>query len=556
MSIPVQKDTPPSLYSEACSYFQDAKESGALITGTILSLSALAGWAYSLNIKDSFASLSQYIRESATYQAATDAGKYATHIGGKLKEAETSHVLYQAVPVAVGTYFGCLGLQKLIQGVFGYDSAKMRKEFLSRAYSGMHNEKALSLSERMSYLFRATFGSINSSSRGFVLIESAERLLIAAAFIYPIFLKDHTEMPDIDRIRNDNLEMRQAQHSANVGGYSRAQTMLETKYLFNKGLARQWTQSIDKSTIDTSAQSLVTNFFDAPTGVPSFNDKIKSGLQNTCNWTAGFTRFADQCQSLAPDKLKSLFLTRADGTTIIDEKVLEEVCSATQEFIATDPTIDSFSTQARRQFNSVCSYVNSTTCHAFKDWATPSDGTERRAELSKLTKAMCSRLKERAYAGNIFGYQPDLTSISTRLNSMIDPSEAVIKLLVRQNNDGDTKLDTMMRAYPNQARQFTQRFFNLTDQQFTQRGINKAYKALSLAAHPDKDLLYSPVFQAAADLKGVFSKHPSLFNATANAKDSAYYTVGELFGQARSFFEMPTDPSADGFTAQPGSVML
>ncbi|MCH9633113.1 MAG: hypothetical protein S4CHLAM6_14640 [Chlamydiae bacterium] len=528
--------------TEAWTYFKTAKNSAALLAGAALSASAYLGYSYASNIKDNFEALSQYIRESGAYKATVDAGGYSAHFGRRLKNAEESGLLYQAVPVAVGTYFGFLGVQKLIEGIFGYDSVKMRKEFIDRAYSGVHNKQVLSTSERISYLSRATFGSINSGSRAYVFVEGAARLLIAAALIYPIFLKDHSETPDTDEIKFNNMQMRQAQHEANVGGYSRAQTLRTSKDLFYGGLSQPWEQSISKGSIDANAQKFASDILDAPTGVPTFSDSLKSGLKSSCDWTLGFTQFADQCEILTPPKPEKLFSTNADGTTLIDKAVLEKTCRATQEFIASDPSIDSFSTQVRRQLDSVCSYINSTSCQAFKEWALPGNGTEPRKELATLTKRVCDVLETRARYQSLFTYKPFTSEVSTsyRLGQMLKTSgllEAITRRPEHARTSYESPLISFCDSNPESYKNLVRGFYSASESELTSaKAIKGVTRKFALDFHPDKfrgnKEIATEIFRAGEILRD------SLTRCSIHAGHaSQFFTLTELADQVANYFK-------------------
>ncbi len=545
---PPTADLPPlasspkmGIYEEAKGLLKEAKDSCVLYAAPILSASVYLGWKYAPNINTFFEDLATYIRETSVYTAAANAGDYAAHLGGKLKEAERSHLLYQLVPLTIGTGFAAFGAWKAALGIFGYDSGDMRKEFLNRAYQGAHNGNALSTSERVSYLTRAAFGSMGKEARLYHFAEASMRFLVAAACILPIYMKDRggQSLETPSKMRFDDMEMRRQTHEAKVGGYSRENTIKHFSHIFTRNQAvygRAWQQSMSREHIQENAQQFATEFLDSPTGEPSFQEQVQSVVQKTCDSTAGFTRFADKCEGLAPTKVEGLFSTNSDGFTTVNHDVLDKACEATEAFIHQVDQEETASSQARGHFDSACSYLNSTRCQDFKDWALPKPETEK---FLGVKKVICETLKNRALYGDLFSFAPDLTDQTTRFQSMLLPARAIEALSKNPGANQDSRLLKFARGKPDDAKTFTQNFFNLPDTEFSKSGVNKAYRYLSRHTHPDKSPAYESIFKAGATLKEMYEANPDLYTSTGT--ESPYYTTSELFGSFADYFKTPDD---------------
>lgn len=496
-------------------------------------------------------------------------GRYLFHIGSKIIAAYENEDLFKLPSLFLGFYLVYCGASKLPNIIGGYDNLAARKNFLNKALF----EANRPLTERLSYLHRAAFGSISGRNRAKLIAQAAIPALIGIYLIDPFLLKHIPNFPNFsDRFQGCLNPNTGSTISASMASKGREQYVKDVipYYLAN---SQRFQEAILQDTIHPNAINFAETVLNANYTSPlvsALKSGLLSGAKTVCNWTVGLTAFSAVCDRLQPTPSLNIFSEDAHGNTVINSTRLNEACSETFKWSDTLP-LDSDAAQAD-YLASACNYTvghfNSTKCDELHQWISPKNGTTTRNLVKGMVVDICEKLHT-GTADFCEKFTPNAALQShANYNPLNPPSyystlptlAKVINSLEAASSTKQTTLrDAFVKNCPEQLNELTKKFFNITGN-FNQTTFNQGFKSLSKQAHPDKTNLElhqslltvnhenkdnnsitcsqtSQIFQATNLLGDIYrntKEYPDLFNTP-----KPDLTLTDLAQKVWNFFQPP-----------------
>lgn len=475
-----------------------------------------------------------YIRNTSFYQFLSNTGESIHFYAGRVKDAESTGKLYEAIPLIGGSYLLYTGLKNIFRGTVGYDSLAMRTKMAKKAFS----DSKLNYSQKFSLINTSIFGSMKGKQRATILAKSITQFALASLLIYPL-LRLNTA-PDLDlAVATSAPNARDGLVTSSVWGNKRENELITAMRLyFTDGYGAKlaiYNPQMSPNTLKFIEQILNPNNI---TTAQSINNSLNNMAAKTCHATLGWTRYTQQCPSLI-EPHTSLFSTNPDGVTLTNTTHLKNVCQNIQtEITNLKPSLE---TQTAQLFQSICNYTLGFTplakkCDTLTTFA-PKESDVKEA-LSTFATTLCGDLNQRVNNEPHYVHLFNQSAIAHDQYHAIGALDSQTLTFANTTTDKpQTALGLLGTQHPNKFTELTRVNLNISQSTpLTPDSIKKAFKTNAITTHPDHNGEgAADQFGATKAIKNTFAANPNLYTG------SSRMSVTDFFSRIFNYFRRPSD---------------